>query len=96
MKPVLYIEIDGVLWKVMPDGQWIAVQADEVVDPTVKYVKETPLPINDSDAVNIDDPIDADPVYQRPTTPNEAQSSDQDIASESASLFGFIRPELRE
>ncbi|HAS8598215.1 TPA: type I secretion C-terminal target domain-containing protein [Vibrio vulnificus] len=96
MKPVLYIEIDGVLWKVMPDGQWIAVQADEVVDPTVKYVKETPLPINDSDAVNIDDPIDADPVYQRPTTPNDAQSSDQDLASESASLFGFIRPELRE
>ncbi|HFQ4805447.1 TPA: type I secretion C-terminal target domain-containing protein [Vibrio vulnificus] len=96
MKPVLYIEIDGVVWKIMPDGQWVAVQADEVVDPTVKYVKETPLPINDSDAVNIDDPIDAEPVYQRPTTPNDAPSSDQDLSSESASLFGFIRPELRE
>ncbi|WP_441370009.1 T1SS-143 repeat domain-containing protein [Vibrio vulnificus] len=80
----------------MPDGQWVAVQADEMVDPTVKYVKETPLPINDSDAVNIDDPIDAEPVYQRPTTPNDAPSSDQDLSSESASLFGFIRPELRE
>ncbi|PWY28039.1 RTX toxin [Vibrio vulnificus] len=96
MKPVLYIEIDGVVWKIMPDGQWVAVQADEMVDPTVKYVKETPLPINDSDAVNIDDPIDAEPVYQRPTTPNDAPSSDQDLSSESASLFGFIRPELRE
>ncbi|ELL0598943.1 RTX toxin, partial [Vibrio vulnificus] len=96
MKPVLYIEIDGVVWKIMPDGQWVAVQADEVVDPTVKYVKETPLPINDSDAVNIDDPIDGEPVYQRPTTPNDAPSSDQDLSSESASLFGFIRPELRE
>ncbi|MEI8592721.1 hypothetical protein [Photobacterium sp. Hal280] len=99
MDPIFYIEIEGVIWKVMPDGSWQRLAPDEQMDPAITLVEDTGQ-VEQAVKVGESDPDSSAPASADMNTPvsSPPASSDnsQDLSSDSAGFVTYIAPDLPE
>ncbi|MBD8511083.1 RTX toxin [Photobacterium sp. CAU 1568] len=99
MDPIFYIEIEGVIWKVMPDGSWQRLAPDEHMDPAITLVEDT-AQLEQAVQVGEQDSSSSVPAASDIDTPasSTSTSSDdsQDLSSDSAGFVTYISPDLPE
>ncbi|WP_163920184.1 hypothetical protein [Photobacterium sp. Alg240-V54] len=40
MKPLMYIVVEGVIWKITAEGEWIQIPPSEILDSSVPFISE--------------------------------------------------------
>ncbi|WP_411991313.1 hypothetical protein [Agarivorans sp. DSG3-1] len=94
MKPVVYVDIQGQIWKVMADGQWVKVTPSEIVDTSVPLVKNVinELAKNPLLETTAEDSESAAPPLYSPNTTNNSNNQ----SSQGASFVVRVQPTLDE
>ena len=99
MDPIFYIEIEGVIWKVMPDGSWQRLAPDEHMDPTITLVEDTGQ-VEQAVKVGEPDPGSSAPasvdIDTPASSPSASSDNSQDLSSDSAGFVTYIAPDLPE
>ncbi|WP_434137318.1 Ig-like domain-containing protein [Photobacterium leiognathi] len=97
MKPIMYIVVEGIIWKITDNGEWVQIPASEVIDQSIPFIEEKAY-INDilKTQANQDDA----PVIERSTHRTQFfldANVDQDpLSSNSASFIAQIKATLAE
>ncbi len=100
MEPVLYIEIEGTVWKIMSDGQWVQLPPSEQLDPSLPFIKESPplAGVINSSEEGEEAPLDTadnetpQPLYQSASNYTAASSE----SGQGGSYVYSIKPTLTE
>lgn len=99
MDPIFYIEIEGVIWKVMPDGSWQRLAPDEHMDPAIILVEDTGQ-VEQAVKAGESAPGASAPASAENDTPASsapaASDNSQDLSSDSAGFVTYITPDLPE
>nr|WP_233217596.1 Ig-like domain-containing protein [Photobacterium sp. GB-1] len=40
MKPMMYVVIEGIIWKITESGEWVQIPASEIIDQSIPFIKE--------------------------------------------------------
>ncbi|WP_318438378.1 T1SS-143 repeat domain-containing protein [Photobacterium leiognathi] len=97
MKPIMYIVVEGIIWKITDKGEWVQIPASEVIDQSIPFIEERAY-INDilKTKANQDDA----PVIESSTHRTQFfldTNIDQDpLSSNSASFIAQIKATLAE
>ncbi|MGY5450180.1 T1SS-143 repeat domain-containing protein [Agarivorans sp. MS3-6] len=96
MKPVVYTDIQGQIWKVMADGQWLKVQPSEIVDTSVPFVQNLVQALTNQP--NTEEWLDQNSAEQQPApqySPN-TNNSNQGQSGQGSSFVVRVQPTLDE
>ncbi|BEU03205.1 type I secretion protein [Agarivorans sp. OAG1] len=98
MKPVVYVDIEGQIWKVMGDGRWLKVEPTEIIDSSIPLVKNL---VSDAEQTIADSELDSTetnnsqqdspPLYSGNTSPLSGEQG-----SQGASFIVRVQPTLDE
>nr|WP_305464924.1 hypothetical protein [Photobacterium leiognathi] len=98
MKPVMYVVVEGVIWKITAEGEWIQIPPSEIIDNSVPFISEK-VQVNDIiKTKNNED--DVTEFTLSDTAPRHTQSSSEssvsDTSSDGVSFITRIKPTLAE
>ncbi|WP_318476877.1 T1SS-143 repeat domain-containing protein [Photobacterium leiognathi] len=40
MKPIMYIVVEGIIWKITDSGEWIQIPSSEIIDQSIPFIEE--------------------------------------------------------
>nr|WP_305425397.1 type I secretion C-terminal target domain-containing protein [Photobacterium leiognathi] len=98
MKPVMYVVVEGVIWKITAEGEWIQIPPSEIIDNSLPFISEK-VQVNDiiKTKNNEDDVAE---FTLSDTAPRHTQSSSEtsvsDTSSDGVSFITRIKPTLVE
>ncbi|WP_305840833.1 T1SS-143 repeat domain-containing protein [Photobacterium leiognathi] len=97
MKPIMYIVVEGIIWKITDNGEWVQIPASEVIDQSIPFIEEKAY-IND--ILKTQASQDDAPVIESSTHRTQFfldANVDQDpLSSNSASFIAQIKATLAE
>ncbi|WP_237156720.1 T1SS-143 repeat domain-containing protein [Photobacterium leiognathi] len=97
MKPIMYIVVEGIIWKITDKGEWVQIPASEVIDQSIPFIEER---ANINDILKTKANQDDAPVIESSTYRTQFfldANVDQDpISSNSASFIAQIKATLAE
>ncbi|WP_039860836.1 type I secretion C-terminal target domain-containing protein [Photobacterium sp. SKA34] len=96
MKPIMYVVVEGVIWKITAEGEWIQVPPSEIIDDSVPFIAEQ-AQVNDiiKTQNNEDDVVN---LTQSDTAPRHSQNASESniSSSDGISFITRIKPTLTE
>ncbi|WP_305370316.1 T1SS-143 repeat domain-containing protein [Photobacterium leiognathi] len=97
MKPIMYIVVEGIIWKITDNGEWVQIPASEVIDQSIPFIEEKAY-INDilKTQVNQDDAPVIDSSTHRTQFFLDANIDQDPLSSNSASFIAQIKATLAE
>lgn len=103
MDPILYIEVGGVVWAVLPDGSWQPLPQNESIQDGIQVITMTVEPLSDlNTAQEQTAEIEAqlENIVEQLSNNIASQPTDQsvtgDLSSSSASYIAYVRSTLEE
>ncbi|MEH0665940.1 type I secretion C-terminal target domain-containing protein [Vibrio scophthalmi] len=104
MRPIMYIEVGGVLWQIMPDGSWQQIPFDTSKEPDVLVITQDVegdnlvLTPEQEEAIEaqLDQVVEELTQYTLNNRSGEAYSGANSQESQSASLINFVQATLQE
>ncbi|KJG40495.1 RTX toxin [Photobacterium angustum] len=96
MKPIMYVVVEGVIWKITTEGEWIQVPPSEIIDDSVPFIAEQ-AQVNDIiKSQNNEDNVVG--LAQPDTAPRHTQNASESTAnsSDGISFITRIKPTLAE
>nr|WP_318418052.1 type I secretion C-terminal target domain-containing protein [Photobacterium leiognathi] len=98
MKPVMYVVVEGVIWKITAEGEWIQIPPSEIIDNSVPFISEKGQVNDIIKTKNNED--DVAEFTLSDTAPRHTQSSSEpsvsDTSSDGVSFITRIKPTLAE
>nr|WP_318476879.1 type I secretion C-terminal target domain-containing protein [Photobacterium leiognathi] len=100
MKPVMYVVVEGVIWKITAEGEWIQIPPSEIIDNSVPFISEK-VQVNDiiKTKNNEDDVAEftlSDTAPRHTQSSSEPSVSSNDTSSDGVSFITRIKPTLAE
>nr|WP_318520473.1 RTX toxin [Photobacterium leiognathi] len=97
MKPIMYIVVEGIIWKITDNGEWAQVPASEVIDQSIPFIEEKAY-INDilKTQANQDDAPVIESSTHRTQFFLDANIDQDPLSSNSASFIAQIKATLAE
>ncbi|WP_318432305.1 T1SS-143 repeat domain-containing protein [Photobacterium leiognathi] len=97
MKPIMYIVVEGIIWKITDNGEWIQIPASEVIDQSIPFIEEKAY-INDilKTQANQDDAPVIESSTHRTQFFLDANIDQDPLSSNSASFIAQIKATLAE
>ncbi|MBP2698698.1 RTX toxin [Photobacterium sp. CAIM 1937] len=95
----MYVVVEGVIWKITAEGEWVQIPPSEIIDNSVPFIDER-AHVNEIFKTQPTDD-DVTPSADADTAPRHSQSSEQttttqDLSSNSASFIARIQATLDE
>ncbi|WP_318476770.1 T1SS-143 repeat domain-containing protein [Photobacterium leiognathi] len=97
MKPIMYIVVEGIIWKITDNGEWVQIPASEVIDQSIPFIEERAY-INDilKTQANQDDAPVIESSTHRTQFFLDANIDQDPLSSNSASFIAQIKATLAE
>ncbi|WP_238092216.1 Ig-like domain-containing protein [Photobacterium leiognathi] len=97
MKPIMYIVVEGIIWKITDNGEWVQIPASEVIDQSIPFIEEKAY-INDilKTQANQDDAPVIESSTHRTQFFLDANVDQDPLSSNSASFIAQIKATLAE
>nr|WP_258191795.1 type I secretion C-terminal target domain-containing protein [Photobacterium leiognathi] len=100
MKPVMYVVVEGVIWKITAEGEWIQIPPSEIIDNSLPFISEK-VQVNDiiKTKNNEDDVAEftlSDTAPRHTQSSSETSVSSNDTSSDGVSFITRIKPTLVE
>ncbi|WP_318471273.1 T1SS-143 repeat domain-containing protein [Photobacterium leiognathi] len=97
MKPIMYIVVEGIIWKITDSGEWIQIPSSEIIDQSIPFIEERAY-INDilKTQVNQDDASVIKSSTHRTQFFLDANVDQDPLSSNSASFIAQIKATLAE
>ncbi|WP_318518770.1 T1SS-143 repeat domain-containing protein [Photobacterium leiognathi] len=97
MKPIMYIVVEGIIWKITDKGEWVQIPASEVIDQSIPFIEERAY-INDilKTKANQDDAPVIESSTHRTQFFLDANIDQDPLSSNSASFIAQIKATLAE
>ncbi|WP_318453343.1 T1SS-143 repeat domain-containing protein [Photobacterium leiognathi] len=97
MKPIMYIVVEGIIWKITDNGEWVQIPASEVIDQSIPFIEEKAY-INDilKTQANQDDAPVIESSTHRTQFFLDANIDQDPLSSNSASFIAQIKATLAE
>ncbi|WP_318491659.1 T1SS-143 repeat domain-containing protein [Photobacterium leiognathi] len=97
MKPIMYIVVEGIIWKITDKGEWVQIPTSEVIDQSIPFIEERAY-INDilKTKANQDDAPVIESSTHRTQFFLDANIDQDPLSSNSASFIAQIKATLAE
>ncbi|WP_434144826.1 Ig-like domain-containing protein [Photobacterium leiognathi] len=97
MKPIMYIVVEGIIWKITDNGEWVQIPVSEVIDQSIPFIEERAY-INDilKTQANQDDTPVIESSTHRTQFFLDANIDQDPLSSNSASFIAQIKATLAE
>nr|WP_318522049.1 RTX toxin [Photobacterium leiognathi] len=97
MKPIMYIVVEGIIWKITDSGEWIQIPSSEIIDQSIPFIEERAY-INDilKTQVNQGDAPVINSSTHRTQFFLDANVDQDPLSSNSASFIAQIKATLAE
>ncbi|WP_318467648.1 T1SS-143 repeat domain-containing protein [Photobacterium leiognathi] len=97
MKPIMYIVVEGIIWKITDNGEWVQTPVSEVIDQSIPFIEERAY-INDilKTQANQDDAPVIESSTHRTQFFLDANIDQDPLSSNSASFIAQIKATLAE
>ncbi|WP_230957419.1 Ig-like domain-containing protein [Photobacterium leiognathi] len=97
MKPIMYIVVEGIIWKITDSGEWIQIPSSEIIDQSIPFIEERAY-INDilKTQANQDDAPVIESSTHRTQFFLDANVDQDPLSSNSASFIAQIKATLAE
>ncbi|WP_235869043.1 Ig-like domain-containing protein [Photobacterium kishitanii] len=99
MKPIMYVVIEGVIWKITAEGEWVQIPPSEIIDSSIPFISEKAQVNNIIKTKINEDDVEftlSDTAPRHTQSASESNTHLNNTSSDGVSFITRIKPTLTE